>query len=120
MRIQNLLSGSHHKGSFDIIVLDPPSLAPSQKSLPRATRAFRWMVAQACRLLKPGGLLVLSCCSAAVDLDTLARTLAIGAKDTGSSATILERWFQGADHPVPAAFSEGLYLKSFLARIEPN
>jgi len=91
MRIQNLLSGSHHKNSFDIIVLDPPSLAPSQKSLPRATRAFRWMVAQACRLLKPGGLLVLSCCSAAVDLDTLARTLAIGAKDAGSSATILER-----------------------------
>jgi 23S rRNA (cytosine1962-C5)-methyltransferase len=32
---------------------------------------------------------------------------------------VLERWFQGADHPVPAAFSEGLYLKSLIARIEP-
>jgi 23S rRNA (cytosine1962-C5)-methyltransferase len=35
-------------------------------------------------------------------------------------ATVLERWFQGPDHPVPAAFGEGLYLKALIARIEPR
>jgi 23S rRNA (cytosine1962-C5)-methyltransferase len=28
---------------------------------------------------------------------------------------VLERLFQGADHPVPAAFPEGLYLSSIIA-----
>jgi 23S rRNA (cytosine1962-C5)-methyltransferase len=32
---------------------------------------------------------------------------------------VLERFFQGFDHPVPAAFPEGLYLKSILASVEP-
>jgi len=33
--------------------------------------------------------------------------------------TVLERFFQGFDHPVPSAFPEGLYLKSVLAQVEP-
>ncbi len=32
---------------------------------------------------------------------------------------MLERMFQGPDHPVPAAFPEGLYLKSVIATVEP-
>jgi 23S rRNA (cytosine1962-C5)-methyltransferase len=32
-------------------------------------------------------------------------------------ALVLERFFQGADHPVPAAFPEGLYLTSLIAEI---
>jgi 23S rRNA (cytosine1962-C5)-methyltransferase len=33
-------------------------------------------------------------------------------------ASVIERWFQGADHPVPAAFGEGLYLKALIARVD--
>jgi 23S rRNA (cytosine1962-C5)-methyltransferase len=53
-----------------------------------------------------------------VDLLALTRALATGATRAAVQATVLERWFQGADHPVPAAFGEGLYLKSLIARIE--
>jgi len=63
--------------------------------------------------------MVLSACSAAVDVNTLTRMLAMGARDAGMQAIVLERWFQGMDHPVPAAFPEGLYLKSLIARINP-
>jgi 23S rRNA (cytosine1962-C5)-methyltransferase len=31
---------------------------------------------------------------------------------------VLERLFQGADHPVPAAFPEGLYLSSIIAVVQ--
>jgi 23S rRNA (cytosine1962-C5)-methyltransferase len=51
-------------------------------------------------------------------MDALARTLALGARDAGRRALIVERLFQGPDHPVVAAFPEGLYLKILLARIE--
>jgi 23S rRNA (cytosine1962-C5)-methyltransferase len=37
-----------------------------------------------------------------------------------AQATVLERYFQGADHPVLAAFPEGLYLKALIARIGPR
>jgi 23S rRNA (cytosine1962-C5)-methyltransferase len=52
-------------------------------------------------------------------LDDLTRALALGARDARTQATVFDRCFQGADHPVPAAFPEGLYLKSLLARIDP-
>ena len=33
-------------------------------------------------------------------------------------AVVFDRHFQGGDHPVPAAFPEGLYLKALIARVE--
>jgi 23S rRNA (cytosine1962-C5)-methyltransferase len=57
-------------------------------------------------------------CSAIVDLTALTRALATGAVRAKVSPLVFERSFQGADHPVPAAFGEGLYLKAVVARIE--
>jgi hypothetical protein len=71
-----------------------------------------------CRATKPGGLVVVCSCSAAVDLFALTRALATGAVRANVHATIVERAFQGVDHPVPAAFSEGLYLKAIVARVD--
>jgi 23S rRNA (cytosine1962-C5)-methyltransferase len=62
-------------------------------------------------------LLVLCSCSAAIGLNELTRALSLGATDVGLRALVLERYFQGADHPVPAAFPEGLYLSSLIAEI---
>jgi 23S rRNA (cytosine1962-C5)-methyltransferase len=70
------------------------------------------------RATRTGGHVVLCSCSAAVDIGALTRALAEGAARAGKEALVLERHFQGADHPVPAAFPEGLYLKSLLARVE--
>jgi 23S rRNA (cytosine1962-C5)-methyltransferase len=69
--------------------------------------------------VKAGGLLVFCSCSGAVHAEALQRALALGARDAQRRAVVIERLFQGADHPVLAAFSEGLYLKVLLARISP-
>ena len=58
-------------------------------------------------------------CSAAVGIDLLTRAVAVGAREVNTRATVLERFFQGFDHPVVAAFPEGLYLKSVLVLVEP-
>ncbi|MCL2825337.1 MAG: class I SAM-dependent rRNA methyltransferase [Polyangiaceae bacterium] len=118
--VRDFLSSQRGVGQFDLVILDPPGMAPSHKDSQNAGKAIRWLVGQACRVIKPGGVLVLSSCSAAIDLESLTRILAIGATDSRTQAVILERWFQGADHPVNAAFSEGLYLKSLIARIDTN
>ncbi|MCU0690483.1 MAG: class I SAM-dependent rRNA methyltransferase [Polyangiaceae bacterium] len=118
--VRDVLAAAGRQGGYDLVLLDPPSMAPSARDADRATRAFRRLAADGCRAVRPGGLLVVSSCSAAVTLDGLTRAVALGARDAATYATVVERWFQGADHPVPAAFSEGLYLKSMIARIEPR
>jgi 23S rRNA (cytosine1962-C5)-methyltransferase len=102
---------------FDLVVADPPRLAPSRAAREPALVAYTKLAENGCRATRDGGLFVLCSCSAAVDLAALTRALATGAARAGVQAVVLERWFQGPDHPVPAAFREGLYLKSLVARI---
>jgi 23S rRNA (cytosine1962-C5)-methyltransferase len=106
------------KGGFELVLCDPPKLAPTRAKLEAALTAYRRVARAAARATKPGGLLVLSSCSAAVGHDELVRALAMGARDANLRATVIERHVQGPDHPVPAAFPEGLYLKSVVARID--
>jgi 23S rRNA (cytosine1962-C5)-methyltransferase len=103
---------------YDLVVVDPPRLAPSRGAREGALVAYSKLAELGCRATRTGGLLVFCSCSAAVDLGALTRALAIGALHAGKQAFILERHFQGADHPVTAAFPEGLYLKALIARME--
>jgi 23S rRNA (cytosine1962-C5)-methyltransferase len=79
---------------------------------------MRRLAGAGARATKPGGLLVICSCSAAIGFSELGRALALGARDVGARATVLERYTQGPDHPVPAAFPEGLYLTSLVAEID--
>jgi 23S rRNA (cytosine1962-C5)-methyltransferase len=108
-----------NEGGFDLVLCDPPKFAPTRSAKSGALGAYQKLAAAACRATRPGGLLLFASCSAAVGLDTLTRALAVGAREANVRATILERFFQGFDHPVPAAFPEGLYLKSILCLVEP-
>jgi 23S rRNA (cytosine1962-C5)-methyltransferase len=108
-------AGKH--GGYDLVICDPPKLAPTRASRSRALGLMRRLSGQAARATEPGGLLVLCSCSAAIGLGELTRALSLGAADVGLRAIVLERFFQGADHPVPAAFPEGLYLTSLIAEI---
>lgn len=51
---------------WDIIVLDPPKLAPSRKSLERARSKYKALNRLAIRLVKPGGMLTTCTCSGAM------------------------------------------------------
>jgi 23S rRNA (cytosine1962-C5)-methyltransferase len=105
-------------GSFDLTIVDPPRLAPTRGAREQALVMYAKLAELGCRATKPDGLVVLCSCSAAVDLFALTRALATGAVRANVHATVVERSFQGVDHPVPAAFAEGLYLKAVVARVE--
>ena len=81
---------------------------------------MRRLAAAGCRATTPGGVLVLCSCSAAIGLDDLTRAAALGARDVSARTTVLERLFQGPDHPVPAAFPEGLYLSTVVLEVLPT
>jgi 23S rRNA (cytosine1962-C5)-methyltransferase len=105
------------KGHYDLVIVDPPRLAPTRGAREQALVQYAKLAELGARATKPGGILVLCSCSAAVDLGALTRALATGAIRANVHAIVVERAFQGVDHPVPAAFNEGLYLKAVIARI---
>ncbi len=115
----DVLTAAGRKGGYDLVVCDPPKLAPTRAAKKRALSSMRRLAAAGARATRPGGLLVLCSCSAAIGLDELTRAAALGGRDVGLRPTVLERWFQGADHPVPAAFPEGLYLSSLILEVQP-
>jgi 23S rRNA (cytosine1962-C5)-methyltransferase len=107
------------KGGYDVVVVDPPRLAPTRGARDNALNAYAKLAEVACHAVAPGGVLVYCSCSGAVDMFALTRALANGARRANVQATVFERGYQGADHPAPAAFPEGVYLKWVMARITP-
>jgi 23S rRNA (cytosine1962-C5)-methyltransferase len=102
---------------FDLIVLDPPKFAHSQRSVKRATRGYKDINWLAMRLLRPGGILFTFSCSGAIGADLFQKILFGAALDAGRDVQIIGHLSQGADHPVLLAFPESAYLKGFVCRV---
>jgi 23S rRNA (cytosine1962-C5)-methyltransferase len=102
---------------FDVVVLDPPKLAHGVRQLDRARTMYRLWNAQALRLCEPGALLVTCSCSGALQAADFVRTLALAAAESARDVTLLALGDQAPDHPTPAAFQEGRYLKVAFLRV---
>ena len=112
------MAALHRKRSgWDIVVLDPPKLAPSVKHLDKARGMYRKLNAEASRLVQRGGLLVSCSCSGAMQPDDFVRTCALGVRDAGRDLVLVHLGQQAPDHPTPAAFAEGRYLKCAFFRV---
>ena len=102
---------------FDVIVLDPPKLAPTAAHAERAARAYKDINLLAFKLLRPGGRLMTFSCSGGVSADLFQKIVAGAALDAGVDARI-EAWLHaGPDHPVALTVPESEYLKGLLCRI---
>ena len=96
------------KARWDLVIVDPPSFAPSERAKPAALKAYGRLVTAALEVTEPGGRFALASCSSHV---TEADLLTIAARPQ-----LRMRLVAGAasDHPVLPAFSEGAYLKFLL------
>ena len=106
-------------GSYDVIILDPPKLAPNAKSLARALPKYVGLNKRAMQLLRPGGLLVTCSCSGAVTQNGLLPDVVVAAAaSAGTSATALGApRGAGADQPLDPFYPEGNYLTVCVYRI---
>jgi 23S rRNA (cytosine1962-C5)-methyltransferase len=111
---QELRSLKAEGRQFDLIVLDPPKLAPSAAHLDRASRAYKDINLLGFRLLAPGGYLFTYSCSGAVSADLFHKIVAGAAADASADAVIVDRLAAGPDHPWRLSFPEGEYLKGLL------
>jgi 23S rRNA (cytosine1962-C5)-methyltransferase len=100
--------------AFDMIVLDPPKLAPTSAQAEKASRAYKDINLLAFKLLRSGGILVTFSCSGGVDAALFQKVVASAALDAGVNVHIIEHLNQAADHPVSLHFPEGAYLKGLI------
>jgi 23S rRNA (cytosine1962-C5)-methyltransferase len=104
--------------SWDLVVLDPPSMAPSAAALERALAAYRRVNELALRRVAKGGLLLTASCSSHVSEAHLVEVVRDAARAANRPTRILEHRGAGPDHPVLPAFPEGRYLSALLVFVE--
>ncbi|KFM29068.1 Ribosomal RNA large subunit methyltransferase I [Auxenochlorella protothecoides] len=105
-------------GGWDMVVLDPPKLAPGKKAMVRATRQYTAYNAAAMRLVAPGGLLMTCSCSGAMtQSDGFLPMLQDAARLAGRSLTLLRSAGAAPDHPLDPGYPEGRYLTNVLVRV---
>lgn len=110
--VRRVISDFSQQGErFGLAIVDPPKLAPTVRHLARAKGAYRRLNAKVISLMEPGGIIATCSCSGALSPEHFLRILALAARDVGRHVTLLQLGQQGMDHPVPAAFPEGRYLK---------
>jgi 23S rRNA (cytosine1962-C5)-methyltransferase len=105
------------KKTFDMVILDPPSLAKDKKNRYGAIRAYKKLNVQAMKCVKPGGLLVSSSCTSQVSSADFKDMLKEAAQEANVNAQIIHEAGHALDHPVPVQFPEGLYLKFIILRL---
>jgi 23S rRNA (cytosine1962-C5)-methyltransferase len=104
--------------TFDLVILDPPAFAKTQKAVDAALAGYASLNRQALALVEPGGLLCTASCSARVSAEAFAGAVREAARNAGTELTLLSERFQPFDHPIRLEFPEGRYLKFHVLRKE--
>jgi 23S rRNA (cytosine1962-C5)-methyltransferase len=103
---------------FDLIVLDPPSLAKREDERVRAIAAYAHLSALGIRRLAPGGILLACSCSAHVSTEEFFDTVRKAPMESKRKFRELETTRHAPDHP--ATFKEAEYLKGVYLDFRPQ
>jgi 23S rRNA (cytosine1962-C5)-methyltransferase len=102
---------------FDLIVLDPPSLAHKRSDVDAAAGGYKFLNLHALKHLNPGGVLVTFSCSQHMSTDLFQKIVFGAAVDARRKVTVVKRLGQPIDHPVSLHHPEGEYLKGLALRV---
>jgi 23S rRNA (cytosine1962-C5)-methyltransferase len=103
---------------FDLIVLDPPSLAKREVEKEDAIAAYTKLIESCLARLHKNGILVAASCSAHVSADEFFNLARAAAQKSGRKFNELRVTRHPADHP--ATFAEGEYLKCIYLGFEDS
>ena len=105
--------------SYDVVVLDPPKLAPSRKSLERAKKKYMKLNRLGISLVKPGGLLVTCSCSSAMTRSgDFLETVSAAARTAKRPVSLLRKEGAAPDHALNPNCLEGEYLTALFMYVE--
>jgi 23S rRNA (cytosine1962-C5)-methyltransferase len=100
---------------FDLVVLDPPSLAKRETERAGAIRAYTKLAESGLKHLRSGGILVVCSCSAHVSAEEFFTAVRQAARGSGRRFTELQTRRHAPDHRATfpeAEYLKGIYLKA--------
>lgn len=100
---------------FDVVILDPPSLAKREAERSGAIQAYARLAAAGLRRVRPNGLLLSASCSAHVSEAEFFEAVRSAVRRSGRSFAELGTTGHAPDHP--ATFPEAKYLKAIYVRL---
>ena len=99
------------KKQWDIVIADPPSFAPNQKSVETAKEAYIKIFADSLKLVKDGGFFAASSCSGHISTEMFLDLVQEALSASKRRGKVLLVKGQPEDHPYPLALPEMRYLK---------
>ena len=102
------------KRLFDVVIIDPPMFAQSEKQVGAAISSYRKLTRLGLGVLRKGGTLVQASCSSRVDDESFFESIHKSANEAGRTLKEIERTGHALDHPV--TYAEGAYLKCLFAQ----
>jgi 23S rRNA G2069 N7-methylase RlmK/C1962 C5-methylase RlmI len=105
--------------TYDIVICDPPKLAPSRSTLPRAISKYLKINTAGLRVVSSGGLFMTCTCSGAMsqNMDKYYNMLHEAAKLAKREIRILSVSNAAKDHPVQLGYRESNYLTAVLCQV---
>ena len=105
------------KRTWELVILDPPSFAPSKDTVVKGASAYKNLAAAGVKVTAPDGLLALASCSSHIGLEMFLNACEEGISLGRRRGTVLGIYGQPADHPSPLPLPEFRYLKFVLLKI---
>ncbi len=106
-----------HPQAYDLLIVDPPSMAKNRGDVPQALRAYQKLNQLALEAVKPHGLLFTASCSAYVGREDFLKTMSFAAQSTRRTTRILAETHHAIDHPISLGHPESRYLHGLLLAV---
>ncbi len=102
---------------YDIIILDPPKLVPSQRHIQKAKNYYRFLHAEVFKQMKKGSLLMTCNCSSALSAAEFTALVCAQGAAQQHHVRIIGTYGPASCHPTLNAFPEGNYLTAVLLAV---
>ena len=102
---------------WDLVIVDPPSFAPSKKSLDKAINSYEKIFSESLRLCTQNGYFAASSCSSHITTEMFLDICKNACSKSRKRAKVLYIGAQGFDHSYPVALTEMRYLKFVLFKL---
>lgn len=106
------------KKKYDLVITDPPSFAPNEKSVEQAKAAYAKVFSNSIKLVNSEGLFAASSCSSHISSKEFMDICQEAFSRARKKATLVYMGGQPVDHPYPLAMEELRYLKFALFRLD--
>ncbi|MCX7115995.1 MAG: class I SAM-dependent rRNA methyltransferase [Gammaproteobacteria bacterium] len=104
----------HQAGDFDIVILDPPKLAPSMRNQTQAKNYYRFLHRELFKSMRSSTLLMTCNCSAALSAKQFVELVYLQAVSVNKTFRVLGVFGPAPCHPTLPIFPEGQYLTAVL------